>query len=95
MSTSLRFTKTTLIAAMAALGLAACTELSAEDRSLLNRAVSDAAEAKDGAQEAAAAAKEAARAAESAQRAAEEAAQLAREANERSERMFNESLRKR
>ncbi len=94
MMTSFRMTRTAALAAVAALGLAACTELSAEDRSLLNRAVSDAAEAKDAAQSAASAAMEAARAAEAAQRAAEEASMAAREAAERSERMFNESLRK-
>lgn len=87
--------KTVLIVGVAAIGLSACSgTMGAKDRELLNQASTDAASARTAAVEAASAAQEAARAAESAQRRAEEAAALARKASERSERMFNSSLRK-
>jgi len=89
-----RSMKTSLIAIAAVAGLAGCQTLSEQDRALLNRASTDAAEARQMAQKASQSAAEAARAAESAQRAAEQAAQTANEAAERAERMFNESLRK-
>ncbi len=90
----MQFLKHTLIALVPVVALGACTTLSDQDRALLSAASQNAEQAKTMAQQALDASRAAQASANSAAQAANQAAADAKAANEKADRMFQRSLRK-
>jgi hypothetical protein len=83
-----------MLALVPLIAVGACTTLSDQDRALLNSASQNAEQAKQQSAQALAAAQAAQTAAQAAQTSAGQAATDAKAANEKSDRMFQRSLRK-